>query len=335
MARKSLRNKFKELNERTQESYATRDSGGGMKNYFNNEKMEDISTWWAGKGDHIIDVIPYFAGNNDPKNKKGSPAYVLSVDVHRGVGPMEEMIVCPEQFGKPCPVCQERYRLTKENADYAKVLKPLKPSKRSMYNIIVRDGGDMEKKGVQIFEIAHWFMEKHLSKIAKDPRGDGFVIFSDPDDGRSISFERTGTGPKNTDYTGHRFVDRPDVISNEELEEAYCLDDLIEVKDYDEIFEIFFGEKNKEQDEDTPEPDPEDELEPEDEGEEDEGEEEPEPTPPKKSKNRKKRGKSRTPKCPYGHEIGEDIDEYDECDDANDGEGCEMYDKCNDIADTL
>ncbi len=320
MARKSMRDKIKgKLTDRTKESHSRRDDSGSIKNFFDSDKMEGVQTWWAGKGDHIIDIIPYFAGKNDPRNKEGEPAYVLDIDVHRNVGPMEEQVVCLEQFGKPCPICEEARKLGRANADWKTVIKPLKPGRRALYNIIVRDGGDIEKKGVQVLEIAHWFMERHLAKIAKDPRGGGFTVFSDPDDGKSISFERTGVGMENTGYSGHRFVDRPDVISDEELEAAFCLDDLIEMKDYDTIYAMFHGEEEAAPPEEEADvPDTTDEGESEDDNE-------PEPEKTKRGK-RGKRGK-KAPTCPHGGTIGDDIDELDECDD------CDVYDSCEEIAD--
>ena len=317
------------LKDRTKESYKTRDSGGGLKNYFDNEKIGDTPTWWAGKGDHIIDIIPYFAGAHDPHNKEGEPAYVLNLEVHRYVGPMDAMIVCPAQYNLPCPICEEGRKLNSEKADYKTVVKPLKPSRRVVYNVIVRDGGDMEKKGVQIFEIAHWFMEKHLAKIAKDPRGGGYTVFSDPDDGRSISFERTGTGSENTGYSGHRFVDRPEIITDDELAEAICLDDIIELKDYEEIYELFHGKNADAKEEEEEEYEVDNDAMVDEAYESEEPEEEAEEKPPKRKKREKKSRKQRAPKCPHGHVIGEDVDEYEDCED------CVMYDQCNDIADEM
>lgn len=343
MAKKqSMRDKMKnKLKERTKESHKNRDSGGGIKNAFNADKMGEIQTWWAGKGDHIIDIIPYMAGTHDPRNKEGEPAYVLDIEIHQYVGAMEEMVVCLEQFGDPCPICEESRRLNREGADYKKEIKPLKPKRRAIYNIIVRDGGDMEKKGNQVFEIAHFFMEKHLAKIAKDPRGGGFTVFSDPDDGKSISFERTGTGAESTGYDGHRFVDRPEPITDDELESAVCLDDLVNILDYNEIYEIFWGkpadgadeadDEDESDDVDEPDVDDVDDVD-EPDTDEDEADDEPEEKPAKRQvkKKRERKGRSKTPVCPHGGTIGVDIDELDECDD------CDLYDTtCGDIADNL
>lgn len=340
MARRpSIRDKFakNKMLEKTQESHARRDSGGDFKTFFDQEKTSTFQTWWAAKGDHIIDIIPYEAGTQDPRNKPGEPVYVLDIEVHRNVGPMEEMIVCLEQYKKPCPICEEGRRLNKEGKDYKKYVKPLKPSRRALYNIRVRENEEAAKKGNLVFEIAHWFMEKHISKIAKDPRGNGFVVFCDPDEGKSISFERTGTGAENTGYAGHRFVDRPEPISNEELEEVVCLDEIIKIHTYDEICDIFYGSSPKDSSKDD-ERDEEKYSGKDDEGDEEKDEmdderdeqDQPDDPPPQTEKlNRRSRREPKVPTCPHGGVIGEDIDELKEC------EECKVYNQCADIADGI
>ena len=310
----SVREKMRQqLKERTQESHKRRDDSGNIKTFFDTDKMSDVPTWWAGKGDHIIDIIPYIAGSKDPRNSEGDSAYVLDIDVHRYVGPMDEMVVCLEQYGTPCPICEESRRLNREGADWKEVIKPLKPSRRVVYNVVVRDGGEMEKKDVQVLEIAHWFMERHLSKIAKDPRGGGFTIFSDPDEGRSISFARTGVGSENTQYEGHRFLDRDEPISDPELDAAWCLDALIEIKSYQDIHDIFFGTSpTTERVEEPPEV-------------ADVDEDEPEEELPEKPKRTPKRKQTAKLECPAGGTIGEDLDELEECD------NCPIYKECEEI----
>ena len=247
--KKSIRDRMKQkLKDRTKESHNRRDSGGSFKNFFNSDKIGEleVSTWWAGKGDHLIDIIPYFAGKNDPRNEEGEPSYVLDIEAHMRVGALSDVLICPEQFGKPCPICEESRRLDKAGEDWKTVVKPLKPKRRVVYNVIVRDEGKMEEKGVQVLEISHYFMEAHLAKIAKSVRGGGFTVFSDPDEGRSIAFERSG-GSENTAYTGHHFEDRPANITDEELDSAYCLDDLIEIRSYADIYESFHGKPFKDE----------------------------------------------------------------------------------------
>lgn len=338
--RQSMRDKMRsKLKDRTKESHG-RGSGGNFKDYFDASKMEGLNKWWAGKGEHIIDIIPYFAGPNDPFNKEGEPAYVLDIEVHQKVGVGEDQVVCPVQFNKPCPICEDMRNKRNEGQDYKTVLKPLMPKRRTVYNVIVRDGAAMEAKGNQIFEIAHFFMENHLAKISKDARGGGYVVFSDPDEGRSISFEREGTGATSTKYVAHRFSDRPEPITEEELEAAVCLDELIKIHTYDEIYAMYYGVSAPDTEEDDPvdeevcpdcDEDPcvcneaADEPEPE--------QEQPAPrrTAAEKKAAREARKAEKAKKagkvvCPAGGTMGDDIDEFNECPD------CEHYDACEEAA---
>jgi len=311
----SMRDKMRQkLKDKTKESHGRRDSSGITNSFFDPEKMKNVKTWWASKGEHIIDIIPYIAGSNDPYNEKGDPTYVLDLEVHRNIGPKEEMVVCLAQFGKTCPICMEARRRSREGADYKTDIKPLKPSRRAVYNVIVRDGGQMEKKGVQVFEIAHWFMEKHLSKIAKDPRSNGYIVFSDPDEGRSVSFERTGAGRENTNYDGHRFIDRIDPITDEELDQAYCLDDLIKIHTEDEIKAIMGGSSSTEP------------SEPSDSDNVHDASAVPAETVTLSKKDKKKLKKFRKLECPGSGTIGQDFEEFDKC------SKCKIYDKCEFVA---
>jgi hypothetical protein len=325
--RDMIRKQKEELRKRTEESHKRKDEKGGFKDFFNKEKMNGVKKWWADKNEHIIDIIPYFAGKQDPRNKEGEPAYVLDIEVHQNVGPADDVVVCPEQYGDRCPICEEARRLNKEKADWKTEIKPLKPKRRVVYNVIVRDGGEQEKKGVQIFEIAHFFMEAHLAKIARNARTGGFEVFSDPDTGKSIVFERTGTGAENTAYSGHRFAERVEPISDEELEAAHCLDDLLEIKSYDEIYDLFYGKSSPSKGEDEgeePEMDEPEQNEPDDEPEQEEPKEK-----PVSNRRLERRGRKTHHECPGGGKIGVDIDELEHCD------SCDIYDKCADIADAM
>lgn len=237
--------KNQNLSERTKQSYKTRDDKGTQaKNFFDPDKLQDegVNLWWPNDGDHIIDIIPYLAGKKDPNAKEDEATYFLSVWVHRNVGPTNELIVCPDQYGDFCPICAERDKRRQNKEDWEDRIKPLKPSRRVVYNVIVRDGGEQEKKGVQVLEIAHFFMEKHLSQIARNTRTGDFTVFSDPDTGKSICFNRK-SNDGNVEVTGHKFEERPEPITNAELEETFCLDELLLIRSAEEIAELFFAEK--------------------------------------------------------------------------------------------
>jgi len=122
------------------------------------------------------------------------------------------------------------------------LVKSLNTSRRTIYNIIVYDTEKEEDKGVQVWEVAHWFMERHLTPLAKDPRTAELLPFTDPDEGKSIAFERQGSGQTGTSYLGHKFVDREYVIPDEILDSVYCLDELVQQTSYEELYEAYWGE---------------------------------------------------------------------------------------------
>ncbi len=330
------------MQDRTKEAYSRKDSSGLFKTYLDAGKLNGISQYKAPKGITILDIIPYEVGENDPNNKPGDFAYVLDVLVHMEVGAAGERIVCLSQYGLPCPVCEKIKALNAEQADYKTVIKPLVAKRRTLYNVIIRENAAEEKKGVQLFEMAHFFLEKNIATLAKNPRKGGYLVFSDPDTGKSISFNRTGTGADNTGYDAYQFVDRPEPITDEELKGARCLDDLLLIRDYDAVYNILHAsppgrlqereeiEENNEEQEQEPEPPPEPQRRvnrpnPTPYNKPQEQEPEPKPTTAEERKAARKQRPTQDTElaCPIeGGEFGKSCDEYDECD------TCVIYKQC-------
>jgi len=332
----SLREKFKKnLQQKTQESYQSKDSsGGGFRNYFDKSKTTDVKFFRIPKGDCsvLFDIIPYEAGKQDPKNKEGEAVYLLDVDVHRNIGAANEQVLCLTQYNLHCPICEEITMRKANNEDYESRIKPLKATRRVVYNIIVRDGGPEEKKGVQVYEVAHFLSEKNIVGISKNPRTGGTIVFSDPDSGRSISFSKRSPSQGTVIYDSFQFCDRPAPITEEELNAAITLDELLEMREYDDISALLLkGTSDNDNDNDN-----------EGDGESaktSDGWVEPgggrtekahteTPDPPARSK-RRERVAQQGPVCPHGGTIGKDIDELDACPE------CEMYDQCETVADSM
>jgi len=209
-------------------------------------KSEGVKLWRPKDGQHIIDIIPYKAGSNDPLTPKGEETYTFEFFVHRNVGPNNSMIICPAAtWNKPCPVCEHRQKL-RESGVASDEWKKLFPRGRNLYNIICYDPGE-EQKGIQIWESPSFYSEKNILAIANKPkRGGGFttVNFPDPEDGKSIGF--TVEPPKSKDdftsYLGFNFIDRDYSIDEELLESALTLDEIVQILEYKEIEELYYGE---------------------------------------------------------------------------------------------
>lgn len=238
------REKAKEgLLRRTRESFDRRDDSGRFKDYLRTDV--DIPKWTCGNGDHIIDMIPFLCGTQMPKDMKlneGEEAYNCEVWIHQNVGLTENSYICLTScFNLPCPICEHRAQMKEEGADKEE-LKDKWPKRRTLYNIICYDTEKEEQKGVQVWEVAHFFMEKKIAPLSKSSRTGKEINFADPDTGKSIAFERKGS-KDSTEFLGHRFEERGYTISDEILESAFKLDMLLHIPTYEEISEAYWGSK--------------------------------------------------------------------------------------------
>jgi hypothetical protein len=220
---------------------------------------DNVPRWSPKDGEHIIDILPYSAGKNDPDVKKGTETYTLQYSVHRNVGPAKGIFIClAEVLKKPCPICEHRQTLIDKGAD-DEVWKALIPKNRNMYNVICYDRGE-EEKGVQVWDVPYFYSEKNLLAIASKPtRGGGskFINFPDPVDGKSITFKITPPASKSdfASYEGYSFEDREYELKMKLLDGVYVLDEIIHIPTYDELSEAFFGEGGKPSGDDDGEPD--------------------------------------------------------------------------------
>jgi hypothetical protein len=244
-----------ELKKRTDESFASRGSSGMYASYF--RKDVDISAWdpAVGTAKHIADVIPYQIGEKHPKvvtgeSRVGAWDYVLVVWVHNNVGVTQDRYICPAfTFKQPCPICEEGRKHDRGQTDEEKKAWKMKygTSKRNIYNVLVQDTEEEYAKGVQVFEVADFFMEEKLSPLAKGSSGRGEKNYSHWESGWSVMFIRNNDDMKS--YTGHSLEPRV-VVNNgieqryvltEYLEFAYLLEDIVHWPTYEELYKAFWA----------------------------------------------------------------------------------------------
>lgn len=365
MARPSRRSMKDALTKRLEGDYNKRKGGGSL---FKSD-IRGVNFWTCKEGDHIIDIIPYISGDMDPVGKQVDQ-YVLEFFVHRNVGAKDGMIIClSETFNQPCPICEEKRRMVKRGEDEQKI-KDMTPSRypRSIYNIVCYDSAEEQSKGVQVWHTSNYLIQTYLLALSKRSVRPGqtnvepFIAFMDADDGRSISFKREGK-ENSTKFIGVRFEERSYKISDELLDQAHCLDDLIAWPTYEEVYQEFYGfpmEKESESRETkssrpVEEPaqergrkfveEPKDIPEPEVPQERTRSRRETEPEPEKETRSRGRREEPETRsrrepepetkkefssgKCPAGKGFGIDIDDLKECD------SCPVWKDCAKEADRI
>ncbi len=304
-----------DLLRRTKHSYDTKDFAGVGPAYM---KQLPRPYWKCKEGKHMFDVIPWVAGPNfpDPEVNEGDFVYVLDIWVHQNVGPMGISMLCPAHTfkGKSCPICEKVKQMRDEEADKASI-DAVRAKRRVLYNIFCFDSAQEEAKEVQIFEVSHWFMERNLAALSENPKTGGHIIFADPDVGKSISFERKGSGLENTQYLGHQFLDREGaVIDDALLDQAVQLEEFLIIPTYKELYETFYNKKLTEN---------------EDRGYVDAGENNPPSRRSRQQQSAQETTREEAPestlekgKCAFGGIFGTDIDKLIQCND------CPLYIEC-------
>jgi site-specific DNA-methyltransferase (adenine-specific) len=241
----------KKLEEVQKRNYETRNDSGRFQGFLRPDV--EIPLWNCKPDFHEIDLIPYITGKNSPTLPPDEITYVCIVYVHDNVGLTDAQFVCPSRnYKKKCPICEEQKRLLEQEGMEWKQVSHLSPKKKTIYNIWCFDSQEEMDKGVQVWVTGFRNMEENLLELAQQtPRGGGAINFPNPDTGKTIGFKREGTKLEDTRYKGHRFLDRDYKIPNEILDQAFCLDDLLHISSYEEIYEAFYGEPYVEEKKET------------------------------------------------------------------------------------
>lgn len=341
--KRSVRDRLK---EKTQEHNKNKDSGSFSARVLDLSDYEEVSFFQPKKGKQSIDIIPFEAKTDSfPKLQKGDIDYVMDFFVHYDVGPGKDRFLCLQKTcGLPCPVCEESDMLKEQEGD-EKIIEALRPRRRVLYNVIDINNED---KGIQLFETSHYLFEKELLEEAG--ADEELIIFSDIEDGRTIKFrasEKKFGGNSFTEFKSFTFEERDEPYEDDIIDEAYSLDKIINVPDYQTVYDSLHGinhtteEDEEDEDEEEVEEKPsrkskgkskskkkksslaDDSAIPFDNDEEEEDEDEEEAPKKKGKKKSKKKKKSDDNECPSGYTFGEDCDEYDECLD------CEVWEECS------
>ncbi len=243
--RSRVKNKRKGLQSQHEYQNKNKDTKGVYPTVILKDKLPaGVETWWCKEDRHIIDILPWEAGDDMPLGDRGVPvkkegelAYVLDLKIHTNVGPMKVPYVCPyENFGRPCPMCE----YIKSHELSTDAWKLVNTKRRVFYLIWVHDTRETQRKGVMLWEISHYAMEEKLAEISTLPRGGGAIVFSDHEKGQSVSFRRKGSGMKNTSYLGHSFTPREMTIPDKILDQGFPIDQYINMHpSYEEIEKTF------------------------------------------------------------------------------------------------
>jgi hypothetical protein len=213
-------------------------------------------------GTYRLEIVPYEVpanpkGGQNPNAQPGELHYERTYFSHRGIGADERSYVCPAKTaGRPCPICEHRKELMRDRDADEDLIKALAPKQRQLWNIY--DHAEPEK-GVQVWDVSfHLFGRQLKATINNADEDDGWEYFADPADGLTL---RVGMEEKS--FAGNSFLEaatigfkaRKEPLSDEILDAAQPLDDLLILMDYEKLKSIFLQEEGVDHgDDDEPAP---------------------------------------------------------------------------------
>lgn len=227
-----------QIEKRHKESQERKDEGFSSSTILLRDQFPaGLEEWQPEVGEHIIDVVPFYAGVNHTRDPQGDWSYVVDLWVHRNIGPSNQHFPCMQRnYEKRCAVCDyiKAHDLSKNEFNR------MKAKRRCVYLVWVHDEERKEeKKGILVWEVAHFFFEKKVDGIARRPRGGGIVLWADHDRGKSVAFRIKKEGQFETDdgkkidsyqYTDFSLLDREENIPDHILDHGVALDELIDMK---------------------------------------------------------------------------------------------------------
>ena len=237
------------LKDRTEQS-----GSGGYVNIFKSDL--NLPMFKEPKeGDVGIDIIPYLATENNPQYPTDAQVYKLELWVHQMVGPDKGNYICLRNFNEECPLCEARWKELAEESPREEVTRMLKGSHRVIYNVVV--AGE-EDKGVQIWTASTYLSENPFKDHARNRKTGERIPYACPDTGRTIWFTCKGTG-LSKEFAGISMEERPEPISDEILDQAFELEEIIDIPSAEtlqKIAKVVLGGGTGKIDDDEPDPPP-------------------------------------------------------------------------------
>jgi len=188
-----------------------------------------------------LDIIPYEVGKGNPYADEGELHYERTYYVHRGIGVDSTSYICLNKTcGEACPICEFRAKLMKDPDADEDLIRDLAPKERQLFNVI---DTKEKNKGVQIWDMSfHLFGKRLDAEIKNSDDDDGYENFAELEGGFILKCgveEKSFSGRNFYEIVSINFKPRESDYDEDILSEVTCLDDILIIKDYDELKEIF------------------------------------------------------------------------------------------------
>lgn len=218
-------------------------------------------------GDYKIDIVPYAVGKASKKfcthlnhAEVGDLYWERTYWCHYQIGPNKSAVVCPAKTcGKPCPVCEEYYKVRDDPRVPKEAADRLKAKERQLFLVYDRKNAS---KGLQLWEVAYFNFGAQLDQKIKaaDTEKEKKVrknFFYDDENGRTLKLDCTEENSGKSKYkffVVDEFQKRSEPLPEEIVNHDVCLDDAVNVMAYGELRDLFLesGGEEKAEDEDEP-----------------------------------------------------------------------------------
>ena len=198
------------------------------------------------KGSVRLDVIPFKISN--PRFHPHSPDgtwYERTYFIHRFIGVDSTTVVCPKAtLGKPCPICDYRTTLDRNDPEDLKQINALYPKERQLFNVIVyEDGGQSD---IMVLDQPRSGLGKIVDGMIQeaDKEDDHYQYYADLEAGSTlkVNVDELNAGTfKYFGATSVEFKERKETYDESIIDKAVDLDTVVKVISYDELKDMFHG----------------------------------------------------------------------------------------------
>jgi len=269
MARKEGKRKFSSGRDRIKAAAAQQGPGGGGTMFKNIPQGVEFFNPEIPKGKSSVKyrlrLLPYIV--TDPHHPDGpdiAPVgdiyYKRPFKRYRQLGAANRPYISPLSVGKPDPVAEYYKQAKADPAIPEEQANKFKPQDCVMYNVQLVENG---KPGpVMFWWMSYALFEKQLKVELNDPDNDEYAAFMDLEGGfdLNVRFQKESFGGHNfLAADSISFTERGD-IDESILGEVINLDDVLVIKSYEELNNIFLeiDDQMPASDPDDPGPDPDD-----------------------------------------------------------------------------
>jgi hypothetical protein len=199
-------------------------------------------------GTSLIDIVPFEVGKGNPNAEEGDMWWERTFYSHKGIGANGDTYICPARtYNEHCPICEHRAKLDAKGREQdAEVIKALKAKERQLF--YVRDAKNPDK-GIMLWDMSTFLFGDQLSaRLRNADEDDDWDNFFHDEDGLTLRIgfsEETYNGKgfcktESIDFKNRKFPLEPD-----EIDDLKALDDLLIIRNYDDLADIFLETKSQ------------------------------------------------------------------------------------------